>query len=75
MREQRQHENEVELLRDAQVVRVEGGGKRLHAELVVLSPAVRVEAFYSAIEGHVLPRLARLGVDGDSAWQRRYRGD
>jgi hypothetical protein len=45
----------------------------VHAALGVLSPAVRVEAFYSAIEGQVIPRLARLGIDGESVWERRYR--
>jgi hypothetical protein len=43
------------------------------AELGVLPPDVRVEAFYGAIEGVALPRLARLGFDAPRAWADRYR--
>lgn len=46
-----------------------------YAALGVLPPEVRVEAFYSAVEGLVVPRLNRLGMDGNRAWRRRYRGD
>jgi hypothetical protein len=42
------------------------------AELGVLPPEVRVEAFYGAVEGLVIPRLNRLGVDGQRAWAERY---
>jgi hypothetical protein len=38
----------------------------------VLSPEARVEAFYDALERHVLPRLTALGIDGDHAWSTRY---
>jgi hypothetical protein len=41
--------------------------------LGVLSPEVRVESFYQAVERLVIPRLTRLGVDGALAWNRRYR--
>ena len=41
--------------------------------LGVLGPERRVEAFYAAIEGSVLPRLDRLGLDGKRAWTDRYR--
>ncbi len=44
-----------------------------HAALGVLAPAARVEAFYEAVERLVLPRLSRLGLDGDAAWRERYR--
>jgi hypothetical protein len=43
-----------------------------HAELGVLAPEVRVEAFYDAVERLVLPRLHRLGLDGAGAWQSRH---
>jgi hypothetical protein len=43
------------------------------AALGVLDPEARVEAFYGAIEEVVLPRLNRLGLDGDRAWDQRYR--
>jgi hypothetical protein len=39
----------------------------------VLHPEARVEAFYTAIERLVLPRLTRLGIDGQLAWKERYR--
>jgi len=41
--------------------------------LGVIEPSARVAAFYEAIEGLVLPRLARLGFDSKRAWSRRYR--
>ena len=41
--------------------------------LGVLSPEVRVESFYHAVERLVIPRLTHLGVDGALAWNRRYR--
>lgn len=44
-----------------------------HAALGVLAPAARVEAFYEAVERLVLPRLGRLGLDGEAAWRERYR--
>jgi hypothetical protein len=44
-----------------------------YAALGVLNPEVRVEAFYDAIERLVLPRLTQLGLDGQRAWQERYR--
>ncbi len=43
------------------------------AELGVIPPEVRVEAFYGALEGVALPRLTRLGFDGRRAWEERYR--
>jgi P-aminobenzoate N-oxygenase AurF len=45
-----------------------------YAELGVLHPEARVEAFYFAVERFVVPRLTRLGLDGDLAWKTRYRG-
>jgi hypothetical protein len=44
-----------------------------HAALGVLNPEDRVEAFYTAVERLVVPRLTRLGLDGSTAWQGRYR--
>jgi hypothetical protein len=44
-----------------------------YAELGVLSPEARVEAFYEAVERLVLPRLTHLGLDGARAWRDRYR--
>lgn len=44
-----------------------------YAALGVLHPEARIEAFYFAVERLVLPRLTRLGLDGQSAWQSRYR--
>jgi hypothetical protein len=41
--------------------------------LGVLDPEVRVETFYFAVERLVLPRLARVGIDGQRAWERRYQ--
>lgn len=43
------------------------------AALGVVPPEQRVEAFYDAVEGQVVPRLARLGIDGQQAWSTRYR--
>jgi len=43
------------------------------AELGVLAPEARVEAFYAAIEQLVVPRLDRIGLDGSQAWRDRYR--
>jgi|HubBroStandDraft_6_1064221.scaffolds.fasta_scaffold217539_1 hypothetical protein len=45
-----------------------------YAALGVLHPEARVEAFYSAVERLVLPRLTRVGIDGPLAWKNRYRG-
>jgi len=42
------------------------------AELGVLAPEARVEAFYAAIEQLVVPHLDRLGLDGTRAWRDRY---
>jgi hypothetical protein len=44
-----------------------------YAELGVLAPEARVDAFYAAVERLVLPRLGRLGLDGARAWRDRYR--
>jgi hypothetical protein len=46
-----------------------------HADLGVLAPEARVEAFYAAVERLVIPRLTRLGLDGAGAWRDRYRAD
>jgi hypothetical protein len=43
-----------------------------YAELGVLAPEARVEAFYAAVERLVVPRLTRLGLDGSRAWRDRY---
>lgn len=43
------------------------------AQLGVIQPEKRVEAFYAAVERLVLPRLAELGIDAQSAWANRYR--
>ncbi len=43
-----------------------------YADLGVLSPESRVEAFYAAVERLVIPRLTRLGLDGPRAWRDRY---
>jgi len=32
----------------------------------------RVEAFYTAVERLVIPRLAKLGFDGQRTWERRW---
>ncbi len=44
-----------------------------YAALGVLHPEARVETFYFAVERLVLPRLTRLGIDGPTVWQNRYR--
>lgn len=44
-----------------------------YADLGVLAPEARVEAFYAAVERLVVPRLTRLGLDGARAWRDRYR--
>jgi hypothetical protein len=44
-----------------------------YAALGVLHPEARVEAFYTAVERLVVPRLTRLGLDGARAWSERYR--
>lgn len=44
-----------------------------YAALGVLHPEVRVEVFYDTVERLVIPRLARLGLDGARAWNERYR--
>jgi hypothetical protein len=43
-----------------------------YAELGVLAPESRVDAFYAAVERLVIPRLTRLGLDGAGAWRDRY---
>lgn len=43
-----------------------------YAELGVLAPETRIEAFYEAVERFVIPRLTGLGLDGQSAWRDRY---
>jgi len=42
------------------------------AALGVLAPAVRVDAFYGAIERRVLPALTFRGMDGSRVWAARY---
>ncbi len=44
-----------------------------YAALGVLHPEARVEAFYAAVERLVVPRLTRLGLDGQLAWKSRYQ--
>jgi hypothetical protein len=44
-----------------------------YAALGVLHPETRVEAFYRAVERRIVPRLDRLGLDGQRAWRDRYR--
>jgi hypothetical protein len=44
-----------------------------YAELGVLHPEARIEAFYFAVERLVVPRLSRMGLDGPTAWKDRYR--
>jgi hypothetical protein len=44
-----------------------------YAALGVLAPESRVDAFYQAVERLVIPRLGRLGLDGEAAWRERYR--
>jgi hypothetical protein len=43
------------------------------AALGVLDFEVRVDTFYSAVENLVLPKLSKLGLDGQRAWNERYR--
>jgi hypothetical protein len=43
-----------------------------YAELGVLAPESRVEAFYVSVERLVIPKLTRLGLDGARAWRDRY---
>jgi hypothetical protein len=43
------------------------------AVLGIIPPELRVETYYRAIEGRVIPRLDRLGLDGGTAWANRYR--
>jgi hypothetical protein len=43
-----------------------------YADLGVLAPEARVDAFYAAVERLVIPRLTRLGLDGARAWRDRY---
>lgn len=43
------------------------------AELGVLRPEARVEAFYAAIERRVVPALNARRLDGERAWAGRYR--
>jgi len=43
------------------------------AALGVIAPEARVDAFYSAVEHLVVPRLTALGLDGARAWSGRYR--
>jgi hypothetical protein len=40
--------------------------------LGVLPPLARVDAFYSTLEGKILPRVTALGIDGAAAWSGRY---
>jgi hypothetical protein len=44
------------------------------AELGVLPPEARVDAFYGALEKRVLPALSARGLDGAGAWAARYHG-
>lgn len=44
-----------------------------YAALGVLHPEQRVEAFYFAVERFVVPRLGRIGLDGSTAWELRYK--
>lgn len=43
------------------------------AELGVLPPEARVEAFYAAVENRVRAELTKLGLDFQRAWDSRYR--
>jgi hypothetical protein len=45
-----------------------------YAALGVLAPEARVDAFYGAAERLVVPRLSRLGLNGERAWRDRYVG-
>lgn len=42
------------------------------AELGVIEPSRRVDAFYLAIEELVIPKLLEVGIDGAAAWAQRY---
>jgi hypothetical protein len=44
-----------------------------YSALGVLAPETRVETFYFAVERLVVPRLTKLGLDGERAWESRYR--
>jgi hypothetical protein len=44
-----------------------------YGALGVLAPEARVDAFYTAVEQLVVPRLEELGLDGARAWRDRYR--
>ena len=46
---------------------------RAWCALGVIHPERRVEAFYSAVEQLVLPRLTELGIDAARAWADRYK--
>ncbi|HEX8111702.1 MAG TPA: hypothetical protein VF516_28420, partial [Kofleriaceae bacterium] len=43
------------------------------AALGVVEPGRRVDAFYTAVEQLVIPKLDQLGLDGARAWSYRYR--
>lgn len=43
------------------------------AALGVLDFEVRAETYYSAVEKLVIPKLSRVGLDGQRAWSERYR--
>jgi len=55
--------------------RVDAGdlGKPEHAALGILPPLKRVEVFYSAWEETIIPRLRKLGIDGQRIWAERYK--
>lgn len=42
------------------------------SKLGVLAPAAKVDAFYAAIDGSVLPALTARGLDGPRAWASRH---
>ncbi len=48
-------------------------GKPEHAALGILPPLRRVEVFYSVWEETIIPRLQKLGIDGERIWAERYR--
>ena len=54
--------------------RVEAGdlGRPEHAALGILPPLRRVEVFYAAWERTIVPRLRKLGLDGEQIWAERY---
>jgi hypothetical protein len=43
------------------------------AELGVLPPAQRADAFYATLETRIVRRLGRIGIDGARAWSERYQ--